>query len=95
MKKNFFIITEEFVNSRLDRWFRRNIFDIPQSLLEKSFRKGYIKVNQKKKNSSYKLKINDKISIFNLSFIAKKHKVKKYSLYTYKKRNIFFIKFIY
>ena len=74
--KNFFIITEEFVNSRLDRWFRRNIFDVPQSLLEKSFRKGYVKVNQKIKNSSYKLKINDKIIIFNLSFIKNKHKVK-------------------
>jgi 23S rRNA pseudouridine955/2504/2580 synthase len=45
-----FIITDEFVNSRLDRWFRRKIFDIPQSLLEKSIRKGYIKVNDKKRS---------------------------------------------
>jgi len=50
MKKNF-IVTEEYINSRLDRWFRRNIFDVPQSLLEKSIRKGNIKVNNKKKNS--------------------------------------------
>jgi len=61
MKKNF-IITEEFENSRLDRWFRRNILDVPQSLLEKSFRKGYVKVNKKKKNNSYKIKKNHKIN---------------------------------
>ena len=71
-----FIITGEFVNSRLDRWFRRKVFDVPQSLLEKSIRKGYIKVNNKKKNSSYKLKLNDKINVFELKFTSSKHKIK-------------------
>jgi len=73
MKKSF-IITEEFNKSRLDRWFRRNIFNIPQSLLEKTIRKGNIKVNGKKKNSSYKLKIDDNINIYDLNFIPDKHK---------------------
>ena len=50
MKKSF-IITEEFNESRLDRWFRRNVLNLPQSLLEKTIRKGNIKVNGKKKNS--------------------------------------------
>ena len=71
-----FIIADEFVNSRLDRWFRRKIFDIPQSLLEKSIRKGYIKVNDKKEISSYKLKLNDKINVYELKLIANKHKLK-------------------
>ena len=71
-----FIITDEFVNSRLDRWFRRKIFDIPQSLLEKSIRKGYIKVNNKKEISSYKLKLQDKINVYELKLIANKHKIK-------------------
>ena len=48
MKKSF-IITEEFDKSRLDRWFRRTILNIPQSLLEKTIRRGDIKVNGKKK----------------------------------------------
>jgi len=71
-----FIIADEFVNSRLDRWFRRKIFDIPQSLLEKSIRKGYIKVNNKKEISSYKLKLNDKINVYELKLIANKNKLK-------------------
>ena len=39
MKKSF-IVTDEFDKSRLDRWFRRNLYSIPQSLLEKTIRKG-------------------------------------------------------
>ena len=73
MKKTF-IITEEFDKSRLDRWFRRNIIDIPQSLLEKIIRKGNIKVNSKKKNSSYKVRVNDKIIINDLNLVPGKHK---------------------
>ena len=67
MKKNF-IITEEFENSRLDRWFRRNILDVPQSLLEKSFRKGYVKVNKKKKILLINLKLMIKL-VFLISVI--------------------------
>ena len=73
MKKNF-IITEEFEKSRLDRWFRRNVLSIPQSLLEKTIRNGNIKVNGKKKSSSYKLKVNDNIDIYDLNFVPDKHK---------------------
>ena len=54
--KKFFLVKEDFVNSRLDRWFRRNVCDIPQSLIEKNIRKGNIKVNKKKKKVLTKLK---------------------------------------
>ena len=47
--KNFFSVKEEFINSRLDRWFRKNVCEVPQSLIEKNLRKGRIKVNNKKK----------------------------------------------
>ena len=33
----------------LDRWFRRNVCEAPQSLIEKNIRNGKIKVNNKKK----------------------------------------------
>ena len=33
---------------RLDRWIKNNIAKYPQSLLEKSIRKGEIKLNKKK-----------------------------------------------
>ena len=43
--KKIYTITTDFTNSRLDRWFRKNVCDVPQSLIEKNIRKGYIKVN--------------------------------------------------
>ena len=46
--KKFISITDEGVNTRLDRWFKRNISKVPQSLFEKNIRKGNIKVNFKK-----------------------------------------------
>jgi len=69
--RNFFIIKEEYINSRLDRWFRRNVQDVPQSFIEKNLRKGKIKVNNKRQKSSYKLKKNDQIKIFNFNFSPK------------------------
>ena len=53
------------VSMRLDKWIKNNIGKYPQSLLEKSIRKGKIKLNKKKTNSSYKLKTGDEISFYN------------------------------
>ena len=72
--KNFFLVKDDFVNSRLDRWFRRNICEVPQSLIEKNLRKGKIKVNNKKIKSSYKLKYNDQIFLYNINFTENKNK---------------------
>ena len=77
--QKFFSVKDEFINSRLDRWFRRNICEIPQSLLEKTIRKGNIKINKKKPKSSYKLKSNDIIYIANINFKTKKSSNKKFS----------------
>jgi len=65
--RKIFLVTNDFVNSRLDRWFRKNVCDVPQSLIEKNIRKGYIKVNHKREKSSYKLKIDDKIYLNNFN----------------------------
>ena len=70
---------------RLDRWIKNNIGKYPQSLLEKSIRKGKIKLNKKKTNSSYKLKIGDEISFYNFNYeFKKKIKIK----YTPSKKNL-------
>ncbi len=66
--KKVYSVDADFINTRLDRWFKKKIVKIPQSLLEKSIRKGNIKVNNKKEKSSYKLKKNDLIYIFNINF---------------------------
>jgi 23S rRNA pseudouridine955/2504/2580 synthase len=75
MKKNF-PIEDTFVDTRLDRWFRHTICNVPQSLIEKNIRKGNIKINNGKKSSSYKLKKNDLITIFNINFLPNKNKKK-------------------
>jgi len=74
--KKVFIITNEYADSRLDRWFRRNICNVPQSLIEKHIRKGNIKINNKKKKSSYKLNNFDKVTVLDVNFQPDKHKKK-------------------
>ena len=63
-----YVIDSTYNNMRLDRWLRNEIGNIPQSLIEKYLRSGKIKVNKKKVKSSFKIKTNDKIDIFNLNF---------------------------
>ena len=76
MKKTF-LVKDDFVDSRVDRWFKRNVYNVPQSLIEKNLRQGRIKINNKKSKSSYKLKKNDLIIVDNLNFIARNQKINK------------------
>ena len=73
MNKSY-TIKEIYSGMRIDRWIRNNVASLPQSLIEKSLRKGKIKVNIKKVNSSYKLKTGDKIKFFNFAFEVNKKK---------------------
>ena len=66
-----YIVDRTYNNMRLDRWLRNKLGNIPQSLIEKSLRLGKIKINKKKVKSSFKVKTNDKINIFNLNFEEK------------------------
>ena len=77
MKKSFFV-DHDFINSRLDRWVKKNVCDIPQSLIEKSLRKGKIKINNQKIRSSYRLKKNDQIIFHNFNYSSNKIKKKIY-----------------
>ena len=72
--KKIFLVKYDYINSRLDRWFKKNVCDVPQSLIEKNIRKGNIKINYKNEKSSYKLKEKDQIIIYNVNFIENKHK---------------------
>ena len=89
--KNTFSIQDDFVNSRLDRWFRRQVSDVPQSLIEKNLRKGNIKVNYKKAKSSYKLQIKDIINIHNINFSKRENlnRKKKYFRYFSKYQRVY------
>jgi len=58
-----YLIKQDFANTRLDRWFKKNVCEVPQSLIEGNIRKGKIKVNNIKKKSSYKVQENDQITV--------------------------------
>ena len=63
-----FIVDSTCNNMRVDRWLRNKIGKIPQGLIEKTLRLGKIKINKKKVKSSFKIKTNDKVEIFNFNF---------------------------
>jgi 23S rRNA pseudouridine955/2504/2580 synthase len=63
-----FIVDSTCNNMRIDRWLRNKLGKIPQSLIEKNLRSGKIKINKKKVKSSFKIKTNDQINLFNFKF---------------------------
>ena len=63
-----FIVDSTNNNMRLDRYLRNKLGKFPQSLIEKNLRSGKIKLNKKKVKSSSKIKIGDKIDLFNFTF---------------------------
>ena len=62
-----FLVKKDFINSRIDRWIKKNICHVPQSCIEKNLRNKSVTVNKLKVKSSYKLEINDKIYIKNFN----------------------------
>ena len=73
-----FVVDSTCNDMRFDRWLRTKIGNIPQSLIEKTLRSGKIKINKKKVKSSFKIKTNDQVDLFNFDFkekiIQKKNK---------------------
>ena len=59
-----FIVNKEFIGSRFDRWFKNNVSDVPQSLIEKLIRKNKLKINKKKAKTSYRVQHNDLVELF-------------------------------
>ena len=67
MKKSY-NVESAFTDMRIDRWIRSKLGKIPQSLIEKSLRNGKIKLNNKKIKSSYRVKTDDLVELFNFNF---------------------------
>jgi len=72
--RKIYKVENDFFNTRLDKWFKKVVFNAPQSLIEKNIRKGKIKVNNKKSKSSYRLKKDDHIYTFGIKFSPAKNK---------------------
>jgi len=60
-------VKEDYHNSRFDRWFKANVIDLPQSLIEKILRLNKVKINRKKIKSSYRVQLGDIIEIYDIS----------------------------
>ena len=43
-----FTVDDDFNDSRLDKWFKIKVINLPHSLIEKIIRQNKIKVNKKK-----------------------------------------------
>ena len=78
MSKSY-TIDDDYSDSRLDKWFKNEIINLPHSLLEKLLRQNKIKVNKKKTKSSYRLQKGDLIEVYDISKLKpvdKKEKIK-------------------
>jgi 23S rRNA pseudouridine955/2504/2580 synthase len=72
-----FIVDKDYHNSRFDKWFKQNVFNIPQSLIEKIIRKNKVKVNKKKTRTSYKVQFHDIVEIYDINKIKSNDRSKK------------------
>ena len=74
-----YTVDDDYNDSRLDKWFKNKILNLPHSLLEKILRQNKVKVNKKKTKSSYRLQKGDLIEIYDISKLKpvdKKVKIK-------------------
>ena len=74
------IVKKDYHNSRFDRWFKANIIDLPQSLIQKILRLNKVKINRKKVKTSYRVQLGDIVEIYDISKfkISTRPKIIKY-----------------
>jgi len=92
MPKSYTVVND-YHNSRLDKWFKENVINLPHSLIEKLIRQNKVKVNKKKTKTSYRVQSGDLIEIYDIlrfkpidkekkiKYIPKKSEVGKYDDY--------------
>ena len=75
-----YIVEKDYHNSRFDRWFKANIINLPQSLIEKIIRLNKIKINRKKTKTSYRVQSGDIVEVYNISKfkVTDKPRITKY-----------------
>ena len=67
MEKNEIIVNSEMEGMRLDRYLRKSFKNEPLSKIFSAIRSGDVKINGKKSKENYRLLLNDKVIIKNLS----------------------------
>ena len=63
MPKSYTVVND-YHNSRLDRWFKQNVINLPHSLIEKLKRQNKVKVKKKKTKTSYRVQSGDLVEIY-------------------------------
>ena len=82
-----YTVGDDYNESRLDKWFKQKILNLPHSLIEKIIRQNKIKVNKKRTKSFYRLQKGDLIEIYDISKFKSTDKSKKIK-YLPKKKEI-------
>ncbi len=62
-----YIVEKDYQNSRFDKWFKKKVINLPQSLIEKIIRLNKVKINKKKTKSSYRVQAEDIVEIYDIS----------------------------
>ena len=62
-----YTVEKDYHNSRFDRWFKAKVINLPQALIEKIIRLNKIKINRKKKKSSYRVQLGDIVEVYDIS----------------------------
>ena len=77
-------VKKDYHNSRFDRWFKANIINLPQSLIEKIIRLNKVKINRKRVKSSYRVKYGDIVEVYDISKFKEndRPKILKYKPFT-------------
>ena len=88
-----FTVDDDYHDTRLDKWFKQKVINLPHSLIEKIIRQNKIKINKKKTKSSYRLQNGDLIEIYDIlkfkpidkeikvKYKPKKNEISKYDDY--------------
>ena len=72
-----YTVDDDYNDSRLDKWFKNKVINLPHSLLEKILRQNKIKVNKKKTKSSYRVQSGDLIEVYDILKFKPINKEKK------------------
>lgn len=77
MEKNEIIVNSEMEGMRLDRYLRKSFKNEPLSRIFGAIRSGDVKINGKKSKENYRMLLDDKITVKNLSMgnIKKNEKI--------------------
>ncbi len=71
-----FTVADDYKDSRLDKWFKNKVIDLPHSLIEKIIRLNKVKVNKKKTKSSYRVQVGDIVDVYEISKFKPQTRVK-------------------